>query len=300
MAKQATPRVGRVADIPLGSVGPDRMIPFLVAPMTFLAVLLTIVALETDNLAKRWHTDLTGRATVQIPPQGTPSADDQAIRKAVALLAQAPEIQSVAPLSTSQVDLLLSPWLGSELQSAELPVPLVIDVQYDRDTEPDFAGLSARLGEIVPGATIDDHAGALADLLEAADSLRTIAIALILIVLTTAVAVVVAIVMAGLVIHRPVIELLHVCGASDRYIANQFGVHAMWRAARGAVIGAALVLLFLPLAATWLSGFRQAFVPEFGLRVDQWIMICAVPLCMALASGLFAQIVARALLARLP
>lgn len=300
MANEKPRRAPRVSDIPLGTLGPDRMIPYLVAPMAFLAVLLTMVALETDHLAGRWRTDLTGRATVQIPPQGSPEGNERAIQRATAVLGQVNQVQVVDPLTEAEVSRLLQPWLGSELLAADLPVPLIIDVQYDREELPDFEGLSVRLAEIIPGATIDDHAGALADLLDAADSLRTIAIALILIVLATAVAVVVAIVMSGLVIHRPVIELLHVCGASDGYIARQFGRHAMLRAARGAALGAALVLLFLPLAATWLSGLRQILVPSFGLAADQWIMIVAVPLAMALASGLFAQLVARILLSRLP
>lgn len=268
--------------------------------MAFLAVLLTMVALETDHLADRWRTDLTGRATVQIPPQGGDVANQAAVQRVAALLFQLPQVSVVDPLTTEEVGRLLQPWLGSELELVDLPVPLIIDVEYDRDDVPDFEAVGTRLAELVPGATIDDHAGALSDLLEAAESLRTMAFALILIVLATTVAVVVAIVMAGLVIHRPVIELLHVCGASDGYIARQFGRHAMWRAGRGAALGVALVLLFLPLAATWLAGLRQLFVPSFGLAADQWIMIGVVPLAMAVASGLFAQLVARILLSRLP
>lgn len=267
--------------------------------MAFLAVLLTMVALETDHLADRWRTDLTGVATVQLPHQGGDVANDAAIQRAAAVLLQMPQVRIVDPLTPGEVKLLLQPWLGSDLALADLPVPLIIDVEYDRDDIPDFEAVGAKLAESIPGATFDDHAGALADLLSAADSLRTMAIALILIVLATAVAVVVAIVMAGLVIHRPVIELLHVCGASDGYIARQFGRHAMWRAARGAAVGAALVLLFLPLAASWLSGLQQILVPTFGLSFDQWIMIGAVPAAMAVASGLFAQFVARVLLSRL-
>lgn len=297
MAKNAKPP--RVADIPLGSAGPDRMIPYLVAPMAFLALLLGMVALETDHVAQRWRTDLTGRATVQIPPQQDLIANQTVTQRAIAVLSQAPEVRFADPLTSEEVGSLLGPWLGGNLSAANLPVPLVIDVEYDRENRPDFALLGARLSDIAPGATIDDHAGALADLLSAADSLRLVAIALILIVSTTAVAVVVAIVMAGLVIHRPVIELLHVCGASDGYIARQFGRHAMGAAARGAALGTGMVLLFLPLAASGLTGLQQVLALPFALTADQWITIAAVPVAMVLASGLFAQLVARIVLSRL-
>ncbi|MEM1399494.1 MAG: hypothetical protein AAGF58_06410 [Pseudomonadota bacterium] len=298
MAKPA--KAPRVDDIPLGSAGPDRMIPYLVAPMVFLALLLAIVALETDHVAERWRTDLTGRATVQIPPSDIP-ADNEAIKqRAIAIIVQVPEVRVAEPLSEEDVGSLLQPWLGSDLALADLPVPLVIDVEYDRNQRPDFDLLNDRLAEISAGATIDDHAGALADLLSAADSLRTVAIALILIVTATSVAVVAAIVMSGLVIHRPVIELLHVCGASDGYIARQFGRHAMGGAARGAALGAGLILLFMPLAASGLAGLGRLLVLPFALTVQQWILIGAVPVAMVLASGLFAQLVARVVLSRLP
>lgn len=293
------PKVPRVADIPLGSAGPDRMIPYLVAPMAFLALLLGMVALETDDISKRWRTDLTGRATVQLPPQADLISNETVTRRVIAVLSQAPEIRYADPLTSEEVASLLGPWLGGDLSEANLPVPLVIDVEYDRENRPDFDVLGARLADIAPGATIDDHAGALADLLEAADSLRVVAIALILIVSTTAVAVVVAIVMAGLVIHRPVIELLHVCGASDGYIAGQFGRHAMGAAARGAALGTGLVLLFLPLVASGLSGLQQVLALPFALSANQWITVAAVPIAMVLASGLFAQLVARIVLSRL-
>jgi cell division transport system permease protein len=47
----------------------------------------------------------------------------------------------------------------------------------------------------------------------------------------------------GLAIHRSVIELLHLLGAQDAYIARQFQVHALSLGLRGGVIGAAAAAL---------------------------------------------------------
>ena len=66
----------------------------------------------------------------------------------------------------------------------------------------------------------------------------------------------------GLAIHHSVIEILHLLGAQDAYIARQFQVHALWLGLRGGVIGgmAAAVtvailgpaghILMLPMPAT--------------------------------------------------
>ena len=57
----------------------------------------------------------------------------------------------------------------------------------------------------------------------------------------------------GLAVHRDVIEVLHLIGARDSYIANGFAYHAWWTGLRGGLFGAILAaasLLLLTIGAT--------------------------------------------------
>src|SRR3546814_5129324 len=55
-----------------------------------------------------------------------------------------------------------------------------------------------------------------------ADTIRLVAMILVVLIALAAVAAIVFVTRAGLAIHRPVIDLLHLIGATDAYVARQF------------------------------------------------------------------------------
>ena len=106
----------------------------------------------------------------------------------------------------------------------------------------------------------------------------------------------------GLAIHRSLIELLHLLGAADEYIARQFQIHALWLGLRGAIIGgiaAAVTAMILEPAA----GRLALPVPAVSSGILDWRLWLLLCVALVIAGGV-AMVTARVTvlrqLARLP
>jgi cell division transport system permease protein len=102
-----------------------------------------------------------------------------------------------------------------------------------------------------------------------------------------------------LAIHRRVIEIVHLVGAQDSYIARQFLFHALRLGLLGGTIGAALA------AATWLGlqrwlGGDSGLLPSLALFAGDWLAVAAVPVGLCIVAMATAQVTVLVLLGREP
>ena len=67
-------RHGRRYDLPLDRDGAQRLLPWIVALMTYIAAMTLLAALVLGSLAWRWTDDVSGAVTVLLPP-----STDQAV-----------------------------------------------------------------------------------------------------------------------------------------------------------------------------------------------------------------------------
>src|SRR5262249_38395988 len=79
--------------------------------------------------------------------------------------------------------------------------------------------------------------------------------------------------------HKRVIEILHLVGAHDGYVAGQFQRHAFSRGLAGGVIGAAVAAAIILAAGQWLPGVDKT---ALALRPAQWLAVASLPLAGAL------------------
>lgn len=292
-------RIGR--DVPLGRGGADRFMPWLIAPLTYLACVALLLSLAATQLADRWDTGLTGRATVELPAEDDPGRRAAAIAAAGAVLTDWPGIAEAVPLPEAEVARLLSPWLGEALLQGDLPLPILIDLRLSAPADGlDAAALTARLRQTVPGAVVDDHGAWRGDLAALAGGVRVAAVALLLVIAGATVAAIVSMTRAGLAIHRPTIELLHTIGATDIFIARQFQRHALGLAARGAALALILVLASVGAVHVRLDGLPDRLLPPLGFGVVEMAVIVLVPLTSIALAALTARWTVLRALARLP
>jgi len=225
--------------------GAGRIIPAVLAVMTFMALLALAGGLLLNRAVAGWRAELAGTLTVELP---APVASDAAVARAAAALGGTAGIAGVRPLPVEEARRLLEPWLGSAGALDELPLPRLIDVRLDPERPPDRELLLARLAEAAPGATVDDHGEWLARLSRLVDGALAVAAATVLAIAAATAAVVVFAMRAAFAAHREVVELLHLMGARDGYIARHFQVHALKLGLRGGLAGlglAGIALLLL-------------------------------------------------------
>jgi len=274
----------RRADLPFDHDATAAFLPAMIAMMVFLATLALSGALVLDNLLDRWNRDIKGTLTVQVVPTDTnPNSKTtaQRIEKTIRLLEETPGVLRARALSEDELAALIEPWLGSTDLIADLPLPNLIDVTISDAQPPDLIALSERLKKEIPGASVDDHRIWLSRVIRLADGLSMLARSvMVLIGLAAAVAVIYA-TRAGLAIHRSSIEILHLVGARDGYIARQYALRALWLGVQGAVIGFGLatpVLIGLGAMAKTLQG---GLLAEVSFGPSHWIALGAVPVAAA-------------------
>jgi cell division transport system permease protein len=274
----------RRADLPFDHDATAAFLPAMIAMMVFLATLALSGALVLDNLLERWNRDIKGTLTVQVVPDANNSTKDVEARidKTIRILEETPGVIRARALSDAELSALIEPWLGSTDLIADLPLPHLIDVTISDTDPPDLVALSDRLKAEVKGASVDDHRIWLSRVIRLADGLELLARAIMALVgLAAAVAVVYA-TRAGLAIHRQSIEILHLVGARDSYIARQYAKRALWLGTQGAVIGFALaspVLIGLGAMAKSLQG---GLLAEVSFGPAHWVVLGAVPVVAAL------------------
>ncbi|MEQ8967724.1 MAG: hypothetical protein RID91_18055, partial [Azospirillaceae bacterium] len=285
---------------PLDRGGADRFLPWIVAPMTYLATLCLALTLALGGLVDRWDRGLTGALTVQLPAVEGEAARATALEDARAVLAFQPGIARIEPVDRDEAAALVEPWLGDAAALEDLPLPTLIDVRLERGADIDVAGLSAALARAVPGAQVIDHGRWLRDLVRFAGTVRAVAGVILFLVAGAAVATIVSATRAGLAVHASVVEILHLMGAPDAFISRQFERHFRGRVALGGAVGlvaAAATLLVLGRAARGLGG---ALAPDLTLGPWAWAALVAVPLAAVGLAMATARAVVRDALGRMP
>ncbi|HSK41056.1 MAG TPA: hypothetical protein VK943_14920 [Arenibaculum sp.] len=293
-------------DLPLERDVTGRFLPWMIAVMAFLAMLALAGAMLLSDLAERWDSGLTGTLTVEVspPPGGDAAEHARRVEAVVALLRASPGIGSAQALPRGDLEALLSPWLGEGALIEELPIPALIDVRLDRGAPDldalDLDALSRRIAETVPGVRVDDHQAWLDGLIVLTRTVEVLAIAIVALVGGAAVGAVVFVARAGLAIHAPVVELLHLIGASDAYVARQFQRHVLGLAVRGALGGALLAAFALVALDLTARRIAPGLLPDLSLSPGQWATLAIVPVLAAVLAAVTARVTVLRTLARLP
>jgi cell division transport system permease protein len=269
------------SDLPLDRDSAGLFLPAIIGFMVFLAALALAGSMAVDNLLTHWRGALEASFTVQLPPVEGESASVASDRRshAVSILATEPGIRGAILLSDADKARLLEPWLGANTARLDLPLPDLIAVTAQPGSTIDKMTLTTKLQAISPGAAIDDHGRWRDAIAKAAEAANLALLGLLLLIGLAAALTVVFVARAGLAAHRRVIEILHLVGAHDGYIARQFERHAFSRGLAGGILGAVVAAAIIVAAGYWLPGFDSA---ALALKPLQWLAVALLPLAGAL------------------
>jgi cell division transport system permease protein len=276
------------SDIPLDRGAAGLFLPAIIGFMIFLAGFALAASMALDNVIARWRLQIESALTVELPPITGESAAQASARReaAVKAITALPGAENVHLLTEAERTRLLSPWLGSDNRGLDLPLPDLVSVAFAPGAEVDLPGLTAQLAALSPGAIVDDHARWRGVIRSISRTAGFAALGFLLLIGATAAITVVFVARAGLASHRRVIEIMHLIGAHDGYIARQFQRHALIGALLGGALGAAASAAAFELARRLLPGLTDA---GFGLGLRQWAGIAALPIAGALLAMLTAR-----------
>jgi cell division transport system permease protein len=294
----------RRSDLPLEGDATSRFLPWIIAPMVFLCAVALAAALILHGLIGRWDRDVSGTLTVEVaaaPGDLAEAAEPsrQRVEQALQLLQTTPGVRDARALSQEQLIALLAPWLGNSDLLKDLPLPALIDVTIDEEQGLDLDALARRLAEAVPGASLDDHRRWLSRLIALSRSIEGLAILIVTLIGGVTAMTVYYATRTGMAVHREVIEVLHLIGAPDAYIAEQFAHRALLLGLRGGLLG---LLLTVPVLGAIAYGTRQlqgGFLADLSLPPIGLLAIALLPLLVAALAMLTARAAAYGTLARM-
>jgi cell division transport system permease protein len=281
--------------IPRDSVA-GRALVVVIAIMTFLACLTAGAALLVADASQAWRSDVLREATIQVKSRAGDDVENL-VARAVAIAAKAPDVESAHALTQAESEKLLEPWLGAGFDLSQLPVPRLILVRLRGHGSEDLSTLRSALANAVPQADLDDHrvwASRLGTMANAVVTLAAALFALMIVAMGTAIGFATR---GAVAANREIVEVLHLVGASNSFIAREFQTHFLRLGFRGALIGGLAAIAYFAIAS--LLSFWWAHSPggeeiaamfgSFALRTLGYLALIAVCVVVTLLTGLLSR-----------
>ncbi len=275
-----------------------RSLVIVIAIMTFLAALAANVAILVADASVEWRSDVAREATVQVRP--VPGRNVEAdVKDAAEAMRRTPGVREARIYAKSESEALLTPWLGEGLDLSELPTPRMIVLKLDAENRTDLDKLRLELERAVPNAVLDDHhvfIERLGDMARAAVAIAALIFVLILAAMAVAVA---SATRAAVATNREIVEVLHIVGAADSFIAREFQHRFMALGLRGALIGGGGAIAFFALAqfvaqrwrATGGGDQMEAMFGDFTIGPSGFVVIFLLAGGVAALTGYLSQFI---------
>lgn len=259
---------------------------FVVGALCFLAALATLSAKSTYGAARSWTAEVEGELTVSLP-----DADRRGAESARKLIETTEGVKEARLLSKAEIDALLEPNFGSRGLPESLPLPQLIAVTAEPDAQ--FVGptLERRLTEAGFANAVDEHADWAGDVRRMLAIARLVALTAVALLASTAIAVIAFATHAALLARRDIVDVLHLAGARDRYIAGLFERRFWLLGLRAGAVGALLALgaAAAMIFAVHSSGARTGLLPELSLDFQDLLILVLTPVIAGLAARIAAR-----------
>lgn len=248
----------------------------------FVVVLALVMAINT--MVNRWEKDILGAITIQISPIedenkkiDTAKTEEQ-LNKVLQYVENTDGVKSVHVLDNKTVEKLMTPWLGNKVDITSLPIPQLLDVQLEDNEEINYDEMTQGLHKVTPNAAIDNHRLWLNRLLKFADSLKSLALCVLLMVTGICAFSVYYSARTSLGINANSIEILHIIGAKDEYIAKQYAKSYAKIGFFSGVIGLLFAVPSIILVSKYGLSTGSGLLNSAGLSVIHWLIIMITPL----------------------
>lgn len=260
---------------------------FVVGALCFLAALAALTAKSTYGAARAWTAEVEGEYTISLSDAAPQDA------QAATLLVQSIEgVEGARLLSEAEISALLEPTFGSRGLPADLPVPRLIAVTAAPEAGDIGRALTAALETAGYTAAVDSHSAWAGDVRRMLGTARMVAFGIVALLASTAIAVIAFATHAALLARRDIVDVLHIAGARDRFIARLFERRFWLLGLRAGTVGAlvALASVALLIAVARSSGNRSGLLPELTLDFPDLAILVITPIIAGLASRIAAGV----------
>lgn len=283
-----------------------RTLTATMAVMCYLACLAIGSLILINRAVDNWSKGLSREVTVQVREIADRDVEVD-VAAVLALLTATDGVTSAEDIGREAAEKLLEPWLGSEGLDT-LPVPRIVRVTVKPEAPPDYDALAEKLTAVSPGASLDTHRRWEDELTRMAGTLTILSLLILLLISGSAVAMVIFATRAVLDANRQTVDVLHLVGAEDGYIARainlRFLATGLWAGGLGVVLALATFFVLGHGGLPQADGLSAASRSLFYLPEQQWwltpLALMAVPVVATLLALVTSRITLLSMLKALP
>lgn len=248
----------------------------------FIIVLAVVMAINT--MVTNWEKDILGAITVQVSPIEDENKKidftktEEQLNKVLQFVENSKGVKSVHILDNNAVEKLMTPWLGNKIDVSTLPIPRLLDVQLEENVEINYDEMTQGLHKVSPNASIDNHRLWLNRLLKFATSLKTLALCVLLMVVGICAFSIYYSARTSLGINLNSIEILHIIGAKDDYIAKQYARSYAKIGFFSGIIGLIFAVPSIILVSKYGISTGSGLLNGAGLSSFHWFVMMMTPL----------------------
>lgn len=290
------------SELPLQKDKANLFLEVITGVMVFLFSVTLAGFLMVNSVTENWNRGISGSLTVQIMPSSeTLNTEENLLRinKVISFFEGRAGVEKVLLVSDEQMQRLMGPWLGKGVDIQKLPVPKLLDVRLGNSKGFDFDAVAAELKSVAPYASMDNHQIWLHRLITFADSMQKFALLILGMVLLASVLSIYYATSTSLGIHKDIIEILHIMGATDDYVARQYAFRGFWIGLFSGIGGTLLALAAFLLLHRLAAGLNQGLIGDISLGGKGWLMIVSLPMWAALFSTVTAYFTVRRTLGKI-
>lgn len=276
--------IARKQELPLKGENTSIFLQVMISIAVFIFAITLSGVLSINSMLFNWNQSILGSLTVQIMPVNDTNREKAAAEtlayqeKAVDFLQTVEGIIKVTPLEDDQLKQLIQPWLGDGVNIENLPMPRLIDVKLSGNADIDFLKLAQDLAQASPQASLDNHKLWLSKLIKFADGIKMIAMTILILVIAITSGAIFYTTQMSLGLHGSIIEILHIMGAKDAYVAQQYAKRMAVMGFLGGIIGLLFAIPTIFFIASLAKQIEGGIISEANLSFSDWLIIASLPL----------------------
>ena len=260
---------------------------FVVAALCFLAVLAALTAKATYGAATSWTSEVEGQITVQIV--------DADLRDAEAALDIVSSVSGVSEAFIVPQDELKAK-VSAAMNVSEVPaaidslLPIAIEANGGAEASKTAKKIQSDLLAAGFAAEVGVAADWVGDARRALGVLRISALVAVALLALTGLAVIAFATHAALLAQKSTVNVLHLSGATDRFVANLFERRFWLLGLRSGAIGALAALGATAFMIFMLgSSQRVGLLPQLSLDVTDFLILLLTPIIAGIAARFAAR-----------
>lgn len=265
----------------------------------YLFIIVLAIVMAINAMAANWEKDILGSISVQIIPVEDENKHvdlektQEQQNKVLQFMENLSGVESVKALDSQTIEKLMTPWLGNKVDISSLPIPVLLDVKLKANAEINYDEITRGLRKISPNASIDNHRLWLNRLLKFATSLKTIALAVLLMVVAICAFSIYYSTRTSLGINLSTLEILHIVGAKDDYIARQYAGQFAKIGFFAGILGLMIAVPSILLVGKYGISTGSGLINGASLSTMAWAMILVTPLFSSLYSMVMSYLTVR-------